>query len=116
MPMEIRIIVVKKSGSNEVDTGLQMNRKIFCEGVVAKVIDQILLVSRPLKRKFTQDEIVGFVKVGIENKFNEFDRETQFIRSSSVRKFHMNLESGIWEGATVTFVAMQIAYYMGFLL
>jgi hypothetical protein len=29
-------------------------------------------------------------------------------------KFHRNVALGIWEGMTVTFVAMQIAYYMGF--
>ncbi len=29
-------------------------------------------------------------------------------------RFSTDLSKGIWEGATVTFVAMQIAYYMGF--
>jgi len=38
-----------------------------------------------------------------------------FIRSRRGPKFCMDIVGeGVWEGATVTYVAMQIAYYMGF--
>lgn len=40
---------------------------------------------------------------------------TIFIRSRSGPKFCCDLSTeGVWEGGTVTYVAMQIAYYMGF--
>ncbi len=37
-----------------------------------------------------------------------------FIRMAGTEKFHTNISRGIWQGGTVTFAAMQIAYYMGF--
>lgn len=37
-----------------------------------------------------------------------------YLNSLVDRKFSRDLAHGVWEGATVTFVAMQIAYYMGF--
>ncbi|MCB0177880.1 MAG: DUF115 domain-containing protein [Anaerolineae bacterium] len=37
-----------------------------------------------------------------------------FLRSLSHPRFSYNPARGVWEGATVTFVAMQVAYYMGF--
>ena len=37
-----------------------------------------------------------------------------FVGNRAGPMFSGNLENGIWEGATVTYVAMQIAYYMGF--
>jgi hypothetical protein len=41
--------------------------------------------------------------------------KTMFIRSTSGPKFcTVVARDGVWEGATVTYVAMQIAYYMGF--
>ncbi len=44
-----------------------------------------------------------------------FTSDTAFIRSRSGPKFCTDIaKEGIWEGATVTYVAMQIAYYMGF--
>jgi hypothetical protein len=40
---------------------------------------------------------------------------TVFLRSRSGPRFCTDIAAdGVWEGATVTFVAMQIAYYMGF--
>ena len=46
----------------------------------------------------------------------EFRRDLMYVRSiyHSGPRFFTNIEDGIWEGATVTYVAMQIAYYMGF--
>ena len=42
------------------------------------------------------------------------DADITYIRSSSHRAFSTDAASGVWEGATVTFVAMQVAYLMGF--
>jgi hypothetical protein len=39
---------------------------------------------------------------------------TYYIHSSPDRRFHANLAKGFFEGYTVTFAALQIAYYMGF--
>lgn len=46
-----------------------------------------------------------------------FDAQAQviFLRSISERRFSTDPAAwGVWEGATVTFVAMQLAFYMGF--
>ena len=44
-----------------------------------------------------------------------FTPYTVFIRPRSGPKFCCNISTqGAWDGTTVTFVAMQIAYYMGF--
>jgi hypothetical protein len=44
-----------------------------------------------------------------------FTSDTVFIRSRSGPRFCVDIaREGIWEGATVTYVAMQIAYWMGF--
>jgi hypothetical protein len=37
-----------------------------------------------------------------------------FVRSVSKAEFSSDPSRGVWEGATVTFVAMQLAYYFGF--
>lgn len=39
---------------------------------------------------------------------------TAFLRSLAGPRFSTNVSHGVWEGATVTFVAMQLAHYMGF--
>jgi hypothetical protein len=39
---------------------------------------------------------------------------TIFLRSLSRPRFSYDIARGVWEGATVTYCAMQIAYYMGF--
>ncbi len=40
--------------------------------------------------------------------------DTMFIQSIIDEKFSNNPLNGLWEGCTVTFVAMQLAYFMGF--
>jgi len=43
------------------------------------------------------------------------DREgIHFLRESYRRHFSRNITRGIWGGATVTYAALQVAYYMGF--
>jgi hypothetical protein len=44
----------------------------------------------------------------------ERERDTLFLAKRPGPYFSPDLRSGIWEGATVTYVAMQIAYFMGF--
>lgn len=39
---------------------------------------------------------------------------TIFLNSAVGPKFYSDVSLGIWEGATVTYVALQLAYYMGF--
>lgn len=39
---------------------------------------------------------------------------TQFLNKLVGPRFSKDISHGIWEGATVTFAAMQVAYYMGF--
>ena len=43
-----------------------------------------------------------------------FTADMLFLYSRRDRGFHTDIAKGIWEGATVTYVAMQIAYYLGF--
>jgi len=44
-----------------------------------------------------------------------FDSSTMFVRSLRVRQpyFSRDATRGVWEGATVTYVALQLAHYMG---
>ena len=45
----------------------------------------------------------------------QFTPDTVILRSRSGLGFSLDVSTqGIWEGATVTYVAMQLAYYMGF--
>lgn len=44
----------------------------------------------------------------------EFTDDTMFLLSRPEVAFHTDITSGVVEGATVTYVAMQIAYYLGF--
>jgi hypothetical protein len=43
-----------------------------------------------------------------------FDRQTMLLQSSQLPHFSFDPALWIWEGNTVTFVALQLAYYMGF--
>lgn len=47
-------------------------------------------------------------------KFLRPGKDTFFLRARSGLDFSTDITRGIWEGATVTYVAMQISYYMGF--
>jgi hypothetical protein len=44
----------------------------------------------------------------------DFTDDMMFVISREAPMFHTDVTQGIWEGATVTYVAMQIAYYLGF--
>ncbi|UCG13676.1 MAG: hypothetical protein JSU72_04155, partial [Deltaproteobacteria bacterium] len=44
----------------------------------------------------------------------DFTEDTIFIHSRDSRGFYTDITDGVWEGATVTYVAIQIAYYLGF--
>jgi hypothetical protein len=59
-------------------------------------------------------ECPKFISWGARN-FLSFSPDTAFIRSRSGPRFCNDVSAqGVWEGATVTYAAMQIAYYMGF--
>ncbi len=47
-------------------------------------------------------------------KFINFDRNTIFLRTLARQGFYKDVIKGVWEGTTVTYVALQIAYYLGF--
>lgn len=47
-------------------------------------------------------------------KIIDYDKHTVLLRSVSSQPFPFDPTQGVWEGATVTYVAMQIAYYLGF--
>jgi len=44
----------------------------------------------------------------------DFTVDMMFLHSRSGTRFYTDITEGVWEGATVTYVAMQIAYYLGF--
>jgi hypothetical protein len=44
----------------------------------------------------------------------DFTNDMMFVVSQDTPTFHKDATQGVWEGATVTYVAMQIAYYLGF--
>ncbi|MEM7588402.1 MAG: hypothetical protein AAF560_33750 [Acidobacteriota bacterium] len=43
-----------------------------------------------------------------------FDQRSVLVHSLSRERFSTDPTRGVWEGATVTFVALQLAYFMGF--
>lgn len=44
----------------------------------------------------------------------DFTDDMMFVISRDIPMFHKDVTQGVWEGATVTYVAMQIAYHLGF--
>jgi len=55
--------------------------------------------------KFISEKSARYIKTG---------KNTMIIKSLLLPGFYPDIRHGIWEGTTVTYVAMQIAYYMGF--
>jgi len=48
-------------------------------------------------------------------KYLKFTQNMMFLKSyHDIPRFYTDITRGIWQGMTVTFVALQIAYYMGF--
>lgn len=47
-------------------------------------------------------------------RFVDFTPDMMFVVSRDGPRFYTTVTRGIWEGATVTYVAMQIAYHLGF--
>lgn len=43
-----------------------------------------------------------------------FTQDMMFLQSQPEVGFHTDVTGGVWEGGTVTYVALQVAYYMGF--
>ncbi|MBT4551839.1 DUF115 domain-containing protein [bacterium] len=61
------------------------------------------------------NQLSGIKKFYTATKMNRLhsNRNTFFLKSISPT-FSEDITKGVWEGATVTYVAMQIAYYLGF--
>jgi hypothetical protein len=54
-----------------------------------------------------------FLRWGTRGLFAE-DHATAFLHSRMTPSFSTDVRRGVWEGSTVTYVAMQLAYHMGF--
>lgn len=71
------------------------------------------LVLQQSAREIAELEMPRFVNWRQQNLFAE-DPRNHFLRETYWPQFSRDLTAGVWGGATVTFVALQIAYYMGF--
>ena len=72
--------------------------------VVEQTADEISALSMPSFLSWHSREML------------DFSPSTTYLRSihRGGPRFFTDIENGMWEGATVTYVAMQIAFYMGF--
>lgn len=70
--------------------------------VVEQFADDILKLPMP---KFITWDAKPFIRFSDDMMFLRYIHETQF---------HTTPQRGLWYGATVTYAAMQLAYYMGF--
>ncbi len=59
---------------------------------------------------------LGMMKfISIESRKSiKFNKNTVFLRSVNKQGFPFDPSGGVWEGGTVTYVALQLAYYLGF--
>ncbi|MCX6406094.1 MAG: DUF115 domain-containing protein [Propionibacteriales bacterium] len=55
-----------------------------------------------------------FTTLGNADHIGSRTTETYFLLNDRAPGFYGDVRFGLWEGATVTFVAMQLAYFMGF--
>jgi hypothetical protein len=55
-----------------------------------------------------------FVRWSCRDMFDRSARQMTFLQSRHAPGFSTNVRNGVWEGATVTYVAMQLAFHMGF--
>jgi len=82
-------------------------------------IDYLVSVNRFViqqgKTEFKNTNCPTFLSYRYSNGlFNEFEHIYYILTRYYIETFQKDLTKGLWEGYTVTFVAMQIAYYMGF--
>lgn len=65
------------------------------------------------KAEINRFKIPKFISFFSEELVN-FDSNTMFLNDLKKQQFSKNIDYGIYQGSTVTFVALQIAYYLGF--
>jgi hypothetical protein len=73
------------------------------ELVISQVADELAQVPSP-----------KFFRWGSRHLFQGHDEGMAFLQSRRQPGFCRDVRSGVWEGATVTYVAMQLAFHMGF--
>ncbi len=78
----------------------------------------LVAINRYIVEQFSRDILAApsakFISWYLRNELSRSE-DVVYLRTSSRERFSRNpVLSEIWEGATVTFVAMQLAYYMGF--
>jgi hypothetical protein len=55
-----------------------------------------------------------FTTIDNLDSFRDFERDTTYLWNKRHPGFYGDVRRGVWEGATVTYVAMQLAFHMGF--
>jgi len=70
--------------------------------VIEQCADEIVRLPCPKFIKWHAREVIDFTDDMI------------FLHSRGYPRFYTDIAEGVWEGATVTYVAMQVAYYLGF--
>jgi len=95
-----------------------LNRGYLLRDRIGRDGDYVVAVNRHVLHQFG-DEILGlestkFVAWHARRLFDATDR-VLFVRSRARPAFYgTSADLGVWEGSTVTFVALQLAFYFGF--
>jgi len=71
------------------------------------------LILRQSAERISQLQMPRFLNWGYRHLFGGLEG-VAFLRESYRPHFSLDIKQGIWGGATVTFAALQIAYFMGF--
>ena len=72
------------------------------------------LVIEQSAREFKNLSCPTFLSFRNSSDRKQYGEHVYYLFTSGTYTFHRNIIEKIWDGATVTYVAMQIAYYMGF--
>jgi hypothetical protein len=72
------------------------------------------LVIEQSAREFERLTCPSFLSFKNANNLIQSYEHIYYLFTGSTHTFHRNIIEKIWDGATVTYVAMQIAFYMGF--
>jgi 6-hydroxymethylpterin diphosphokinase MptE-like len=113
---------------NKMDLTLLNNHYTFGLNKIFLIFDRVDLnldyyvASNPyiIKQSVTEIEslncpsFIGFNPQGMKSSIRDLDHIYFILAGSSLISFQRDLKQPIWTGRTVTYVALQIAYYMGF--
>ena len=104
--------------NNEITIGLNRIYLLFNENAFRPtyLVTVNELILEQFSKEICQLEMPKFLNWNRRNHYNISDSNMSFIKSKMVIKdsFGCDIAKPIVTGATVTFVALQIAYYMGF--